>query len=161
MASRTAEFLGCGIRLVPAFCSVGGVPCAGGSHVRAGTPQGSGAVYHAGQGHAGLNRSGASVSPQVDLHGANCAKGGVAVEHRDADLGFRDLPVEVSRHQGSARRLMRFILLCTRLRRWCPLHRRQMVRPSYRDVSAASLRATAPALVGLRGCAFLRGGMTE
>ena len=39
----------------PALCSVGGEPCAGGSHVRTGTPQGSGAVYHAGQGHAGRN----------------------------------------------------------------------------------------------------------
>ena len=33
------------------------------------------------------------------------AKSGVAVEHRDADLDFGDLPVEVSRHQGLAEKL--------------------------------------------------------
>jgi len=51
------------------------------------------------------------------------------------------------------------ILVSTRLRRWYPLHRRQMVRPKRRDARRASLRAIAPGLSGFQGFAFLRGGM--
>ena len=41
--------------------------------------------------------------PQTDLpygHGDGYAKCGVAVEYRDSDLDFRDLPVEVPRHEA-------------------------------------------------------------
>ena len=55
---------------------------------------------------------------------------------------------------------MQCILLSTRLRRWYPVHRRQMARPRYRDALTTSFRAMAPALLGFHGLAFLRGGMT-
>lgn len=51
-------------------------------------------------------------------------------------------------------------LLSTRRRRWYPLQCRQMARPRYFEAHSASLRATAPGLVGFHGLAFLRGGMT-
>lgn len=50
------------------------------------------------------------------------------------------------------------ILVSTRLRRWYPLNPRQSARPRYRDALIASFRAMAPAFVGFRGMAFLRGG---
>src|SRR6056297_1718539 len=52
------------------------------------------------------------------------------------------------------------IFVSARLRRWYPLHFRQMARPRYFDARSASLRAMAPALDGFHGFAFLRGGMT-
>ncbi len=50
--------------------------------------------------------------------------------------------------------------ISTRLGRWYPLHLRHETRPRYRDALTASFRAMAPALDGLHGLAFLRGGMT-
>ena len=76
--------------------------------------------------------------PRTDLPYRLCdrnAKSGVAVEHGDADMDFRDLPVEVPRHAPpgntfvecvrGGRYPMSFtqcILVSTRLRRWYPLH---------------------------------------
>ncbi len=48
-----------------------------------------------------------------------------------------------------------------RLRRWYPLHFRQMARPGYLDARKASLRAMAPAVDGFHGLAVLRGGSEE
>jgi hypothetical protein len=48
----------------------------------------------------------------------------------------------------------------TRLLRWYPLQCRHTVRHRYRCALTASLRAIAPALVGVQGFAFLRGGTT-
>ena len=58
------------------------------------------------------------------------------------------------------RSLIQCILVLTRLRRWYPLRRRHRVRPRYRCVWTASLRAIAPVLVGFQDFAFLRGGTT-
>ena len=63
---------------------------------------------------------------------------------RSKSLAIRDWP----------RSLMQFILVSTRLRRWYPLHCRQMARPMYREALTASFRAMAPALVGFQGLAF-------
>lgn len=52
------------------------------------------------------------------------------------------------------------ILVSTRLSRRYPLHRRQVARPRYRDALTASFRAMAPGVVGSRGLAFFRSGMT-
>jgi len=82
------------------------------------------------------------------------------------DLELGDLTVEVPRAQALAQKFrcadLRFtqcILVSTRLLRWQPLQRRQMVRPKRFDARRASFRAIAPAVQGFYGFAFLRGGM--
>ena len=97
--------------------------------------------------------------------GDGYARTSVAIGEGDPDLDHRDLPVEVPRHEALSHQFHTmhfcFDFVATRLRRWYPLHRRHKARPPrYRDALTSSLRAMAPALMGLQGLALLRGGMT-
>ena len=89
------------------------------------------------------------------------AKGGEAIQDGDPDLELRDLTIKVPRGQSLAQQFdtvhLGFDL--TRLRRWQPLHRRQIVRPKRLDARKALLRAIALGVSGFHGLAFFRGGM--
>lgn len=91
------------------------------------------------------------------------SKRGEAVQHRRTDLEPGDLTFEVSRGQMLARqfrcaelRLTQRILVSTRFSRWCPRHRRQMVRRKQRGARRASVRAMVPGSL-----VFLRDGMVS
>ena len=82
-------------------------------------------------------------------------------------MDFCDLAVGVPCHEPLPHqfrfadlRFIKCILISTRLRRWYPLHRRQIARPRYFEACRASLRATAPLVLVFQGLAFLRGGTT-
>jgi len=58
----------------------------------------------------------------------------------DADLEFGNLAVEVHSNELLTEQFMQFIFVSTRLRRWYPLHLRQMVRPRCLTARKASFQ---------------------
>ena len=82
------------------------------------------------------------------------------VEHGDANLDFRDLPVEVPGPHGLAEQFATVHLGFDTAPAVISAPSSPQGTAQVSGSIHASLRALAPALVGFHGLAFLRGGMT-